>query len=119
MASIRTIYIQENLNEKLKKVENVSELISHLLTDYFNEREQATSPDALINEIISDENSEKKQLENKEKFFVAIYKSLSDFLDRPATKEEVEEYIFRFKNQENVNLFDYAEELKNAKQQLQ
>ena len=114
----KNISISVELATKLSRIDNVSELVERLLWTHLAENKPKSSED-ILTEVIQEEDLEKKQMDNKEKFFVAIEKSISDMLERPATVAEVEEYIFRFKNQTNVNIFDYSEELKNAKQQLQ
>ena len=114
----KNISISVELATKLSRIDNVSELVERLLWAHLAENKPKSSED-ILTEVIQEEDLEKVKMSNAEKFFVAINVNLSELLERPATKIEIEEYIFRFKNQPNVNLFDYAEELKNAKQQLQ
>lgn len=97
MASIRTIYLSEEINNKLKTVDNISKLITHLLEKHFQ---------------IEDKDISELSLEEIEEKTIRLRESLTD---PKLTIEEMQknaEELDLYEEKKKVLTFDTKEEEK-------
>lgn len=140
MATVRTIYLPDEINEKLKYEENASGLIVELLTKYYNVKieEKKTLQDrekeieeARIQFLLKYEEDKKKlkekleqerikeltdeqKIERKKNQKIEMIKSIQGFvkylINRELTDAELQDYLIGLENGLYVNIASFLEE---------
>lgn len=136
----KTISIPDYIFEKLKDVDNASGLITELLENFFKTNldslkeieESLNSIENKRSQIIKNLENEnitlltkkeeiqkqteflekKKEISDKKEFEMIenIKNVFKDFMEREITKEELEDYRFRLKDEKGFNMFRFIEE---------
>lgn len=145
MAEIRTIYLTNELNEKLRKEENVSLLISQLLEQYYKmnvskiseieERQKTIEEERKkFNEKYSDdyatlenrkslikkeceteEESKERQRKKREDKINNILSSFKDVMKREMSKEELSDYLYRLENESGFTFYKFIDDKREIK----